>query len=261
MAPPTSAARAAAWPLVVGTISSAEFLAQHAATAPEARVADLVEARLDLFEGRDGPGAVDAWLNACARLQATGTPVVVTLRLAGEGGRWSGRDEDRLPLLERAIRVVSWIDVEAASPLAAEVVRRAHAAGRRVVLSHHDFQMTPALEDLRRIVADARAAGADVAKVAVMVNGPEDRDRVFQLLDERADDRLCVIGMGADAASLRVSLAAAGSIFAYAYLDRPAAPGQLSVAELADRLRAASPGYRAHHDRRTAGAPPATDLI
>jgi len=38
-------------PQIVGTISSADFLDAYAATAPEGRVADLVEARLDLFEG------------------------------------------------------------------------------------------------------------------------------------------------------------------------------------------------------------------
>jgi 3-dehydroquinate dehydratase-1 len=235
----------------VGTISSAEFLDQYAATAPEARIADLAEARLDLFEGlrrgREEPSEADVarWLDACARLEATGTPVIVTVRLEREGGKWSGRDEDRLPLFQRALAAVSWVDIEASSAIAAEVVRRAHAAGKRAVASHHDFERTPAREDLQRLIAEARATDADIAKLAATVNTDDERDRLFDLLARRTDDRLCLIAMGPDASTLRVQLPSRGSVLAYAFLDAAAAPGQLSAATMSDRLRAECPAYRA----------------
>src|SRR6185312_16063858 len=90
----------------------AAFLDRYSVTAPGARVPDMVEARFDLFDGVERAGTADAWLGACARLEESGTPVVVTVRPAREGGKWSGRDEDRLPLFERALGVVSWVDVE-----------------------------------------------------------------------------------------------------------------------------------------------------
>ena len=69
-----NAARAFGDALIVGTISSADFLDEYAASAPEERVADLAEARLDLFEGlhrgREAVSEADLgrWLGACARL-------------------------------------------------------------------------------------------------------------------------------------------------------------------------------------------------
>jgi 3-dehydroquinate dehydratase-1 len=253
-------------PLVVGTISSAAFLDQYAGAEPRSRQADLVEARLDLCAGSAssaGPAvegaSVPSWssllassLAACARLEATGAPVLVTIRLQSEGGKWLGRDEDRLPLFERALGVASWIDVETASPLADQLVPRAHRRHKKVVLSHHDFRQTPPLAELQRIIAQARDKGADVVKLAVTVNTPEDREVLLQLLRERTDDRLCLIGMGADAAALRVLFPTLGSVFAYAYLDQSAAPGQLSVPTMVDRLTADCPAYR---ERRGARAP------
>jgi len=241
-------------PQIVGTISSADFLDAYAATAPEGRVADLVEARLDLFEGlrRGREPASDAdiarWLGACARIEETGSPVIVTIRLAGEGGQWSGRDEDRLPLFQRALATASWVDIENASAIADEVVRSAHAAGKRAVVSHHDFQRTPAREELARLVAEMRGKDADVVKIAGTVNTDDERDRLFDLLARRtetqADDRLCLIAMGPDASTLRVQLPSKGSVLAYAFLDAAAAPGQLSAATMSDRLRAECPAYR-----------------
>jgi 3-dehydroquinate dehydratase len=49
--------------------------------------------------------------------------------------------------------------------------------------------------------------------------------------------------MGARSSELRVDLPARGSRLAYCWVDAPTAPGQLSAAEMDERLRAAVPAY------------------
>lgn len=226
-------------PLLVGVVDSAEALARCA--GPNAGpAADLIEARVDLFE-RPAETA-EAWLAACARVEAAGVPVLVTIRLAAEGGRWQAPDRDRLPLYGRAVAAASWVDVEGSSPIAAEVAALAHARGRTVIVSHHDFAATPPLEDLARIARACAAAGGDVVKIATLVRGEPDRAALFSLL-ARAPGPTCVIGMGADSEELRVALPARGSLLAYGFLERPTAPGQFSAAEMDRRLRASVPAY------------------
>src|SRR5207237_9273327 len=151
-------------------------------------VADVVEARLDLAAARAGaaagPGApaaplpdLGAFLPACARLQAAGVPVLLTVRLVADGGRWTD-DAGRLLLFERAIatNACSWVDVEVESSIAAAVVSSAHASGAVAIVSHHDFAGTPDLDVLEDLVDQARRLGADLVKIATRVDGVNDHD-------------------------------------------------------------------------------------
>ncbi|HVZ73996.1 MAG TPA: type I 3-dehydroquinate dehydratase [Polyangia bacterium] len=222
---------------LVGVVSSPDGVARFAASERAARVVDLLEVRVDLFDLAGAP-SVDPWADPCARVEASGTPVLVTIRLAAQGGRWSRPDGERLPLYRAAAAFASWLDVEAESPIAREVVSLAHAARRRVILSHHDFARTPPLPDLERVMSDALAAGADIAKLATLVATDDDRAALFTILARHAG-RACVIGMGARSSELRIDLPARGSRLAYGYVDTPTAPGQLSADEMADRLTVA----------------------
>jgi 3-dehydroquinate dehydratase-1 len=231
-------------PLLVGVVTTPEAMTRFAETTPGSRVVDLVEVRVDLFDALAPESPIARWAGAGAALEATGTPVLLTIRLAAEGGRWTRPDADRLSLYDEALArgASSWVDVEAASPLAREVTARVQARGGTSVVSHHDFARTPPLAELERIVAACRAAGADVPKVATKVNGDDDRAALLALATAHAG-RACVIGMGPG--ELRVALPARGSRLAYGWIDTPTAPGQLSAAEMDARLRAAVPAYAA----------------
>jgi 3-dehydroquinate dehydratase len=119
-------------PLLVGVVDRPEGLARLAEAAPEARRVDLVEARVDRF---DPPlRAVAGWRSACARLEASGTPVLVTVRLGAEGGDWTGPDAERMPIFREAVAVASWLDVEGQSPMAGDIIALGHAHERTVVV-------------------------------------------------------------------------------------------------------------------------------
>src|SRR5450432_869458 len=228
-------------PWLVGVVSRPEAVADFALTPAPSRVIDLLALRVDLF--------AEHALGACA--EAAGTPVLVTIRLAAEGGRWTRPDALRVDLYREALAFASWIDVEAASPIARDVTALARARGATSVVSHHDFARTPPLAELERLLEACRAAGADVPKLATKVSTDEDRDALLTLAAAHAG-RACIIGMGP--ADLRVLLPARGSRLAYGYLDAPTAPGQLAASDMDARLRAASPAYAAGRAARLARA-------
>ncbi len=239
-------------PLIVGVADRVEALAACATLAPNSRPFDLVEARIDLFSGQR---LDDAGLASCARLEASGTPVLVTIRSASQGGRFAAGDAERLARFRSALAVASWADVEDDAGIIAEVaalVRRRPAG--QLVVSHHDFTATPPLDLLLAVVDRChQAAPGAVAKVATAVKSADDRAALGTLLARRPK-RTAVIGMGAVDDGLRVELAAAGSLLAYGFIAGATAPGQVSAEALHARLLTASPRYAARRGRSSAGA-------
>jgi 3-dehydroquinate dehydratase-1 len=220
-------------PRVAGVVSSPDF--PGAKNLP----CDLVEIRLDSL-----PENFD-WLQMGREIEAAARPVILTARLKLEGGHWTKPDAERRQIFFRALEHFSAVDVELQSEIAGEVCAEAKRLKKAAIVSHHDFEKTPPLDELKQIAARAEKLGA-VVKIATMINADADVKILEALLDEKIAAPLCVIGMGAAAARTRISLAMRGSCLTYGFLDRqPSAPGQLSAVELVERLRAASPEYAA----------------
>jgi len=218
-------------PKIVGVVSA---LAELDALVPKASSlpVDWVEVRFDQFpasEWSSAHGAIDA-------LEAAGKTVLATIRLRSDGGAHEPDDEARVDAFRVLLDHASAIDVEVDSVHARALVDLAHEKRRIAVVSHHDFGATPSLDSLRAIEARARSTGADIVKVSTMVRELGDHDALLGLLAEHRDGSLCVIGMGALGISLRAYAPSVGSALAYAYLDRPAAPGQLAASALAHFL-------------------------
>ena len=231
-------------PLLVAVADRPAAIIDAAALDRSARAFDLVEARVDLFAQQSLYGCA----HDCARLEVSGTPVILTIRSAAQGGRFDGTDAARLAAFSAAIAGghTSWVDIENDATIVGELAQAIAArAGTQLVVSHHDFARTPPLDALLAIVDRCHAISGAIAKIATAVQREEDRDTLLELLALRPE-RTCVIGMGASA-DLRIELAARGSLLAYGYLERATAPGQMSAAETHERLLAASPSYAARH--------------
>jgi 3-dehydroquinate dehydratase I len=231
-------------PLLVAVADRPAAIINTAELDRSARAFDLVEARVDLFAQQ----SLDGCAHDCARLEASGTPVILTIRSAAQGGRFDGPDAARLAAFSAAVAGghASWVDIENDATIV-DAVADAVAArpGAQLIVSHHDFARTPPLDALLAIVDRCHAAAGAIAKIATAVKGEEDRRTLLELLALRPE-RTCVIGMGASA-DLRIELAARGSLLAYGYLERATAPGQMSAAETHARLLTASPTYAARH--------------
>ena len=108
--------------------------------------ADMVELRLDTVSDPDVAGA----------LEGRRLPVIVTCRPTWEGGQFRGSEEERRGILRQAItHGAEYVDIEWRANFSDLL---AETAGRRIVLSMHDFDGMPA--DLEARAAAMRAAGA-----------------------------------------------------------------------------------------------------
>jgi 3-dehydroquinate dehydratase/shikimate dehydrogenase len=181
--------------------------------------ADLVELRLDFVDRPDVAGA----------LHGRRTPVIVTCRAAWEGGNFEGSEEERRRILEAALDLgAEYVDSEAAAAFTADLVRKTH--GRRIVVSEHRFDGTPA--DLSERLSALRAIGGEVAKLAVHVDSLEAMLPLFDLGREADVDGHghVLIAMGRVGLASRVLAARLGSRWMYA--GDSVAPGQLSAERL-----------------------------
>jgi 3-dehydroquinate dehydratase-1 len=216
---------------VVGTVLTPEALTQAASLDDAA--CHVVEIRLD------GAGMQDTdWTRAAKAIRESGKAVILTVRLERDGGHWPDADEaGRLSLLEAGLQHASTIDIEIQSSLMEELRDRAVAAGKPIIVSYHDFDGTPDVESLHEIVSTSRGPSQGVVcKIATMTETPDAVARLEQLLAECSDIPTAILGMGALGTETRARFPSLGSRLTYGYLDRPAAPGQLSARELVERL-------------------------
>ena len=216
-------------PRVVGTIITADFL-QRWSQNPTPLPCDLVELRLDGFSD------FADWIRIGKQIEHQGKPVLVTLRLKSEGGKWEGGDRERWTLLEPAIRNLSAVDVEVRSELAPAVSELSGQLGKLRVFSFHDFAKTPPRGELEQLLATAERLGG-IGKIAATAQTLEDVELLRSILRQRRTSPICIIGMGPHARETRLTLPLEGSCFTYGYLDTPGAPGQYSAQELTDHLR------------------------
>ncbi len=223
-------------PRVIGTISTMSTLEHHEfCTSPPCHIAEV---RLDQI------GVESPWLEHCRAIEDAGIPVLATLRLAEEGGGWEGEDQQRLPHLQKALEHLSAVDVEAASSIRHDVAALAAEAGKPVIVSYHNFQETPALEQLEEILRDIRQTEAPVVpKIATMLRDDTDMHRLCRFLGDHRKDLLCISGMGERGIRTRVVFPCLGSCLTYGFLDDSVAPGQLSAQYLAATLQTLLPRH------------------
>ena len=183
----------------------------------------LVELRLDYIQGE---------VQVRRLLRDRPCPVIVTCRRKNDGGRWEHSEEARWTLLRTAIvEGADYIDLE--DDIAATVPR--YGATKRIV-SHHDFQKTPA--DLTLLHKRLASMDADVVKIAGMANHPTDNLRMLQMVHA---SKVPTVGicMGDIGVPTRILGGRLGAPFTYATFndDRVLAPGQIGWRQMREMYR------------------------
>ena len=200
---------------------------------------DLLEWRVDFFEGITDAAQVVATARAI-REAAAAVPLLLTRRHVAEGGQPIALDEPGVvALYTRACEAgcVDLIDYELSNaPQDLARLRAVSAAqGVAMVMSYHNFQCTPDADTLLGRFVQAANLGADVAKVAVMPQDPQD---VLTLLSatQRARQTLALplisMSMGSLGALSRIAGWQFGSAASFAVGQHASAPGQIAVDEL-----------------------------
>jgi 3-dehydroquinate dehydratase/shikimate dehydrogenase len=182
------------------------------------RGATMLEVRLDYI-----PRAPDFRRIVAAKP----CPMVATLRRREDGGRWAGTEDERRMLLRQCIvGGFDWVDLETD---VANEIRRFGTAKR--IVSYHNLDRVP--DDLEEIYAKMCQQDADVLKVSVAAQQPDDNVRVLNLLRDakRPTVAHCMGDIGFPSRILSLKF---GSPFIYAAFneERIIAPGMPTMWDL-----------------------------
>ena len=145
------------------------------------------------------------------------------------------REEERVEMLKIAIESgATFVDIEfEASPeYKNDLIDYAHSHQCDVIISYHNYDRTPELDELEEIVKTCYIQGADLAKIATHVNVNRDNSKILSLY--KAPGRLVAIGMGDLGRISRIVAPFMGAEFTYASLSEgeATAPGQISYEKL-----------------------------
>ena len=139
--------------------------------------ADLVEWRLDWLED---PFSASKFLPSLRQVLGE-RPILLTFRTKEEGGEQAITASDYVALYEdlMSLGLAQLIDVEyeRGEQTVRTLVEAARKAGVLTVLSHHNFDRTPAAEEMLQKLVRMQKANADITKLAVMPHDSEDVDQ------------------------------------------------------------------------------------
>ena len=169
-------------------------------------------------------------------------PVLFTIRTSGEGGEADITAEDYIFVNKMVADggMADFVDIEAfaaeGTDLVSEFVAYAHEKGQKILLSNHDFEKTPPVEEMAGKYDYMNDLGGDIIKLAVM---PQNEDDVTALLEAAAvtSERypgkpVVAISMGELGMASRVCAGQFGSVITFASGKTASAPGQIDAKTL-----------------------------
>ncbi|MBF0591951.1 MAG: type I 3-dehydroquinate dehydratase [Nitrospirae bacterium] len=197
--------------------------------------ADLIELRIDMFEGHlSQQGVMAAFTMARGRFDA---PIIATCRSTDEGGVRPFTDNERLEILSLVTPLSDAVDIEINSAIAPDVIKLVKEAGKTVITSYHDFKRTPPLKELDAIIARCKEAGTHITKIAVMANSQDDVETMRRFTLNHHNDDIITISMGSIGMGSRVLFPKIGSLLTFASIKTVSALGQMSIHEVIKHLR------------------------
>ena len=199
---------------------------------------DVAELRIDLYSSFDH----EYVLNEVRKFKSL--PTVATIRIGDEGGQWNLAEDKRLLLFKAIMKEVDSVDIELqSSEILPQVVQEAHALGKLVFISFHDFEKTPELSYLEQVASRATSLGADAIKVATYARNQKDLQTLASFTIKNSTAKLVTMAMGSEGVVSRLFFPALGSKLTYAYIGKPSAPGQLTFQDTFYLLRKLYPDF------------------
>ncbi|MEG0662631.1 MAG: type I 3-dehydroquinate dehydratase [Anaerovoracaceae bacterium] len=170
----------------------------------------------------------------------TKKPILVTLRTKAEGGNAQVSQGEYLEFLRGIIQVGEEVllDIEAffLGDCCNTVIKEAREKGIKTLLSHHNFEKTPQLEELKNRFFAMEELGGDVLKLAAMPHAQEDVERLIaaasQVKEDGVKTPLVAISMGELGSKTRIPSAENLSALTFAATDKASAPGQISLEKM-----------------------------
>ncbi|HDN59176.1 MAG TPA: type I 3-dehydroquinate dehydratase [Candidatus Marinimicrobia bacterium] len=182
----------------------------------------LVEVRLDLAKDK----------SAFCKVIKKYKQIIVTYR---------GGDDIavRAKFFEKAIDCgIAYVDLDITdSELKNILEEKLKNSPTRLILSYHNFDVTPAKEKLVDIYEKCRSEGADIVKIVTMSNGVADNAVIMSLYEFSQGD-IIAFGMGNKGKITRIIAPFLGAPFTYACYSRgkKTAQGQIDYKSLKDMI-------------------------
>ncbi|XP_057484811.1 bifunctional 3-dehydroquinate dehydratase/shikimate dehydrogenase, chloroplastic-like isoform X2 [Actinidia eriantha] len=192
--------------------------------------ADLVEVRLDSLKSFNPSQDVETLVKRCP------LPTLFTYRPSWEGGLYDGDENSRLDALRLAMELgADYIDVElqVIHEFNNFIMQGKKPAKCKVIVSSHNYQNTPSVEDLGNLVARIQAAGADIVKIATTALDIADVARVFQITVHSQVPIIAMV-MGERGLMSRILCPKFGGYLTFGTLESGivSAPGQPTIEDL-----------------------------
>ena len=189
---------------------------------------DLFEVRIDLI-GKD-------WRKIVVRLKK---PWIACNRRTEEGGKWGGKETQRIKELHHAVELgASIIDIELATP-GIEAIVHGIKGRAECLVSYHNLKDTPSLDRLRQILINQLAAGADICKIVTTARSFTDNLAVLELINVFPETKIIAFSMGSAGQVSRVLCPLVGGYFTYASVEqgKESAEGQITASDLREIYR------------------------
>ncbi len=190
-----------------------------------ARYADLFELRIDLLSHPD----------IGKLIASTRRPCIATCRPVREGGRFTGREDDRFTLLQQAINAgARFVDLELDAWGPGRQRLHSHHRSLQWIVSHHVLDGPP--RRVNALYATMRKTGAGILKFAYMADDAWEIHAALHFFAAARKDhqRVIAIAMGEAGEASRVLYKVFGgwATFAGSEDGRQSAPGQLPVSTM-----------------------------
>ncbi|KAL5566199.1 hypothetical protein UlMin_029363 [Ulmus minor] len=191
--------------------------------------ADLVELRLDFLK------SFSPRFDLEIMVKQSPLPTLVTCRPIWEGGQYKGDESKRQDALCVAMEVgADFIDIELqVAHEFYDFIRGKKPEKTKIIVSSHNYQMTPSVEEIGDLVARIQATGADIAKIATTALDITESACVFQVLVHSHVPMMGLV-MGEKGLISRILCAKFGGFLTFGSLEARlvSAPGQPTLNDL-----------------------------
>lgn len=189
--------------------------------------ADFIEVRLDYLKKHNQLADITHYSNA---------PLIATNKSIKCQGKFLGSETERKKILLNAARNgFEYVDMEISTPKLKGITSNLREMGAKPIVSFHDFNETPSLLRLNKILKKEIASGADVYKIVTTAKVVEDNLTVLNFVSKASKNaRIVCFAMGELGKPSRLLSPVFGAFFTIASLEsgRKTAQGQLTIQEM-----------------------------
>ena len=187
---------------------------------------EYAEIRLDFVNPSEIP-------NVLQNIKEKISRCVCTLRPKNEGGKFSGKENERISILKLISEYNPFLlDVEFNTLKKDQKLRQyLKKSNTDILVSWHDFKKTPSMDRLNSRLTEMKKL-SNFVKIVTVAKSVSDTSRILSLYNRSSKIKLIAFAMGEQAKFSRILCLHLGSPYTYVSLGKAIAPGQFSLDDM-----------------------------